>query len=59
VGEFVADLRPYNDPDAQFSGYLQVSAPGQGLAYRLVQTDAGEPTIVFGQGAEEYTFTRR
>lgn len=59
VGEFAADLRPYNDPDTQFSGYVQVSAPGQGLAYRLEQDEAGEPTIIFDQGAEQYTFTRR
>jgi CubicO group peptidase (beta-lactamase class C family) len=59
VGEFVAELRPYEDPDTQFSGYLQVSAPGQGLTYRLVEDDAGQPQIIFGQGAEEYTFTRK
>ena len=59
VGEFVADLRPYNDPDTQFSGYIQVSPPGQGLTYRLVEDDAGQPQIIFGQGAEEYTFTRK
>jgi CubicO group peptidase (beta-lactamase class C family) len=59
VGEFIADLRPYNDPNTQFSGYIQVSAPGQGLTYRLVETNAGEPTIVFGQGAEEYTFVKQ
>ncbi len=59
VGEFTADLRPYNDPDTQFSGYIQVSAPGQGLSYRLVVDDAGQPQIIFGQGAEEYTFTRK
>jgi CubicO group peptidase (beta-lactamase class C family) len=59
VGEFVAELRPYEDPDSQFSGYLQVNAPGQGLAYRLVENAEGQPTIVFVQGAEEYTFTRK
>ncbi len=59
VGEFIADLRPYNDPENQFSGYIQVSAPGQGLSYRLVEDDAGQPQIIFGQGAEEYTFTRK
>jgi CubicO group peptidase (beta-lactamase class C family) len=59
VGEFVAELRPYEDPDAQFSGYLQVNAPGQGLAYRLEESIEGQPTIVFVQGAEEYTFTRK
>jgi CubicO group peptidase (beta-lactamase class C family) len=59
VGEFVADLRPYTDPDTQFTGYIQVSAPGQGLSFRLVTDDAGAPTIIFGQGAEEYTFTRK
>lgn len=59
VGEFVADLRPYNDPDTQFSGYIQVSPPGQGLTYRLVKDDASQPQIIFGQGAEEYTFTRK
>jgi CubicO group peptidase (beta-lactamase class C family) len=59
VGEFVADLRPYVDPDMQFDGYIQVSAPGQGLSYRLITDDAGAPAIVFGQGAEEYIFTHK
>ncbi len=59
VGEFTAELLPYNDPDVQFSGYIQVNAPGQGLTYRLVEDDGGQPQIIFGQGAEEYTFTRR
>ena len=59
VGEFVAELRPYTDPDAQFDGYIQVNAPGQGLTFRLVQGDGGEPQIIFGQGAEEYTFTQK
>ena len=31
VGEFVAELRPYNDPDTQFSGYIQVSRAGTGI----------------------------
>jgi CubicO group peptidase (beta-lactamase class C family) len=58
VGEFVAELRPYNDPDTQFSGYVQVNAPGQGLAFRLELDDAGAPQIIFDQGAEQYVFNR-
>lgn len=59
VGEFVAELLPYTDPDAPFDGFIQVNAPGQGLTFRLVNDDAGEPQIIFGQGAEEYIFTQK
>jgi CubicO group peptidase (beta-lactamase class C family) len=59
VGEFVAELRPYHDPDRQFTGYIQVSAPAQGLTYRLLEAANGEPQVVFVLNAEEYIFTRR
>jgi CubicO group peptidase (beta-lactamase class C family) len=59
VGEFVAELLPYNDPDVGFAGYIQVSAPGQGLTFRLEQAASGAPQLIFVAGAEEYTFTRQ
>jgi CubicO group peptidase (beta-lactamase class C family) len=59
VGEFVAELLPYSDPDVGFEGYIQVNAPGQGLTFRLVEDESGAPQILFISGAEEYTFTRQ
>jgi len=59
VGEFVAELLPYSDPDVAFEGYVQVNAPGQGLTFRLENDDSGAPQIIFVSGAEEYTFTRK
>lgn len=59
VGEFVAELLPYSDPDVQFEGYVQVNAPGQGLTFRLENDESGAPQIVFVSGAEEYVFTQQ
>jgi hypothetical protein len=59
VGEFVAELLPYSDPSVGFEGFIQVSAPGQGLTFRLEEDESGAPQIVFMSGAEEYTFTQR
>lgn len=59
VGEFVAELLPYTNPDVQFEGYIQVNAPGQGLTFRLAEDESGRPQLIFVAGAEEYTFTRR
>jgi CubicO group peptidase (beta-lactamase class C family) len=59
IGEFVAELRPYSDPDRQFRGYIQVSPPTQGLLYRLEEGGDGRPQVVLVLNAEQYVFTRR
>lgn len=57
AGEFVATLRPYEGEDAEENQYLMVDMALAGLGLRLVTDDAGNPTVVLGAGAVEYTFT--
>ncbi|MBX2997903.1 MAG: serine hydrolase [Caldilineaceae bacterium] len=57
AGEFAATLRPYEGEDARESQYLMVDMALAGLGIRLVTDAAGDPIVVLGAGAIEYTFT--
>jgi CubicO group peptidase (beta-lactamase class C family) len=57
AGEFVATLLPYEGEDARESQYLMIDMALAGLGFRLITDEAGEPTLVVGAGAIEYTFT--
>lgn len=57
AGEFAATLRPYEGVDALEDQYLMYDMALAGLSVRLVTDDTGNPTVVLGAGAVEYTFT--
>jgi CubicO group peptidase (beta-lactamase class C family) len=58
AGEFVTELRPKFDSKGELEGYIQLDPPLQGLVYRFDKADDGEPIVVLGEGAVEYTFVQ-
>lgn len=56
AGEFVAEVRPMLDDAGEFDSYVFFDSPLAGTNLRLVENDAGQPTIVLGEGVVEYTF---
>lgn len=56
AGEFRSELRPKLDDDGELEGYIQMDPPFQGAVYKFKEDAAGNPTIVLGAGADEYTF---
>jgi CubicO group peptidase (beta-lactamase class C family) len=58
AGEFRTELRPYADEASGSAGYLQMDAPLQGILYRFEQDADGNPAIILGGAAIEYTFEK-
>ena len=57
AGEFVAEVRPMMDDTGSVEGYMLYDSPLGGTSLNLVEDEAGNPTIVLGQGVVEYAFT--
>ena len=56
AGEFRTEIRPMVDRSGEFDTYVAYGVPVTGLPLELVETDDGEPSVVFGQGAMSYVF---
>ncbi len=57
AGEFVAEVRPMMDDAGSVEGYMLYDSPLGGTSLNLVEDEAGNPTVVLGQGVVEYAFT--
>jgi CubicO group peptidase (beta-lactamase class C family) len=58
AGEFQMTLLPSQNDEDEIEGYVVSNPPLLGAMLRLTDTESGEPVIVLGEGAIEYTFTK-
>lgn len=58
VGEFSGVLLPKNDANGKFEGYLFSEPPMNGLVLHFDKDAQGQPLIVIGEGASQYSFGR-
>ena len=56
AGSFRSEIRPAVDRQGEFDTYVTYGVPIVGLPIALEEGEDGEPTVVLGQGAIEYTF---
>ena len=56
AGEFSTNVRPLLDADGGLETYITYGVPVTGLPVELLEDDAGQRTVVLGQGAMRYVF---